>query len=242
MLIKDALTVVGGLSVTSKMPCVGYNLPASRCNVGGRLQQVAGSTCESCYAMGGQYRRKSVQNALERRHAIISAAIAPGGNYDEVVDAFVFILQTREKGTRRRLARAGVSDDQGAAWIAENGGQDHRYFRWHDSGDLINARHLAMICDIARRVPGVSFWIPTREYSVVRTFLALGGEIPDNLTVRLSAHMVDGKAPDMGLPTSTVSSGGIPGKGSCPAPTQGGECASCRECWHRDGNVDYLIH
>jgi len=58
---------VGGLSSPSKMPCHGYSIPASACNVGGRLRSIKGSTCSSCYACKGRYMFANVQNALQRR-------------------------------------------------------------------------------------------------------------------------------------------------------------------------------
>lgn len=58
---------VGGLSRPSKMPCFSYSIPASNCITGGKLFNVANSVCENCYARGGRYPMKNVQNALHRR-------------------------------------------------------------------------------------------------------------------------------------------------------------------------------
>ena len=64
---------------------------------------------------------------------------------------------------------------------------------------------------------------------------------PTNLVPRLSAHMIDGPAPDIdGLPTSTVTSDHKPGQYVCPAPDQGGECKSCRMCW--DANIKSIAY
>lgn len=118
------------------------------------------------------------------------------------------------------------------------------YFRWHDSGDIQSTEHLDMICQVARGTPTVSHWVPTREYSIVKKYLANGNNIPPNLNVRLSAHMIDGPAPSgLGLPTSTViDSGNVTGQ-PCPAPSQGGECGDCRACWDSSvENVTYHIH
>lgn len=48
--LKQALEIVGGLSKPDKMPCYCYNLPASRCKMGGKLNTVPGSVCYGCYA------------------------------------------------------------------------------------------------------------------------------------------------------------------------------------------------
>jgi hypothetical protein len=130
-------------------------------------------------------------------------------------------------------------------------------FRWHDSGDLQGAWHLANIAEVCRRTPAVSHWLPTREYSYVVEYLKTD-TIPDNLCVRLSAHMIDSEPalpPDLvGFPTSTVSTAPmavmgmklVDGKGSieCRAvEVRDNKCGACRACWDRRvSNVQYPQH
>lgn len=122
------------------------------------------------------------------------------------------------------------------------------YFRWHDSGDLQSVDHLARIVEVCNLTPNVRHWIPTREYRMVSDFVAGGGEIPPNLTVRMSAHMLGGSVPTFPrLPMVTVSTVSIDarpeGAHACPAPTQGNECGDCRACWDRGVPlVDYHKH
>ncbi len=122
--------------------------------------------------------------------------------------------------------------------------EGNRFFRWHDSGDLQNVAHLRQIVKVCNLTPDVRHWLPTREYAMVSKFLEMGGTIPGNLTVRLSAHMVDGPAPvelarRLGLVTSTVMTSGA----TCPSRAQGNKCAACRACWDRNvENVAYEKH
>lgn len=118
------------------------------------------------------------------------------------------------------------------------------WFRWHDSGDLQSVDHLRAIVQVCEATPGVSHWLPTREYRIVRDYLADGGAIPANLTIRFSAHMVDADPPATpeGVCASTVHTGAATGH-ACPAPKQGNECGSCRACWDRSvPNVSYHLH
>ena len=46
--VKEANAIVGGLSSPSKMPSYCYNLPASRCKTGSKLNKVKGSVCYGC--------------------------------------------------------------------------------------------------------------------------------------------------------------------------------------------------
>ena len=67
------------------------------------------------------------------------------------------------------------------------------YFRFHDSGDVQSVEHLENLCEIADSLPQIKFWLPTREYAFVRSYLKKHGDFPPNLTVRLSGLMMDGK-------------------------------------------------
>jgi hypothetical protein len=116
-----------------------------------------------------------------------------------------------------------------------------RYFRWHDSGDLRDLEHLRRIIRVCLNLPRIKFWLPTREYQTVETYRRMGGNIPSNLCIRYSAHLVD-RAPPLqyGLPTSTVSSAkasAFPGTHVCPAPRQDMKCGNCRACWNRSVQV-----
>lgn len=118
------------------------------------------------------------------------------------------------------------------------------YFRWHDSGDLQGAWHLKMIVAVCEQTPLIKHWLPTREYAFVREYVDSGGIIPDNLTVRFSALMIDGPAPRhlaerCGVQVSGVSKDGF----TCPASQQGNKCLTCRECWNRNTlNITYKKH
>ena len=61
------------------------------------------------------------------------------------------------------------------------------FFRWHDSGDLQSIEHLKAIIQIARNLPGIKFWLPTREIKILKDYLKDSGSIPDNLNIRISA-------------------------------------------------------
>lgn len=130
------------------------------------------------------------------------------------------------------------------------------FFRWHDSGDVMSLEHLERIVDVARRTPAVKHWLPTREYGFLEAYLRAGGTFPDNLVVRVSAHMVD-ERPKLPrrlrvLPTSTVNrEHGVPVQVDdvrrhsieCKAYTRDNQCGACRACWDaRVRNVSYLEH
>lgn len=119
-------------------------------------------------------------------------------------------------------------------WEAEG------YFRWMDSGDLAGVNHLRNVLTVCRQTRDVLHWLPTREYATVRD---CADEIPENLTVRLSAHQIDAEPPSWWPTTSTVTSGHEPGDGICPAREQENACGECRACWDRDvANVAYRLH
>lgn len=118
------------------------------------------------------------------------------------------------------------------------------FFRWHDSGDLQGVWHLQNICEVARRLPLIRFWLPTKELAILREFSESGFTIPENLTVRVSGFMVDGKAPESfarehGFTVSTVQTS----QASCPSGEQGNKCLTCRACWDKNVfSVSYKKH
>jgi hypothetical protein len=116
------------------------------------------------------------------------------------------------------------------------------YFRWHDSGDLQNTAHLGKICQICERTPHIQHWLPTREYQVVKKY-AETHTMPENLTIRLSAHMVGQRPPkSTAFQGSSVSLKGQPLEGAyaCPAAHQGNTCGTCRACW--DSSIEHVSY
>lgn len=128
-------------------------------------------------------------------------------------------------------------------WQAAETGEP--YFRWFDSGDLQSVEMLQQIATVAKHTPEIRHWLPTREYRIVTTFLAQDA-FPPNLTVRVSAHLVDASPPKLSeLPTSTVHSCSADPVGHvCPAPEQKpANCGGCRSCWDVEvENVSYPLH
>lgn len=123
------------------------------------------------------------------------------------------------------------------------GKSGERFFRWHDSGDIQHFQHLMDIVTIAERLPGVQFWLPTREKGIVNQYMRAFGDFPENLCVRVSAAMIDGKAPAGFRNTSTVHDTQAPQGFRCKAPDQGNKCQECRACWNKAvANVSYRKH
>jgi hypothetical protein len=52
-----------------------------------------------------------------------------------------------------------------AMTLSISGSEGSGFFRWHDSGDIQSVEHLEKIVQIAKNLPNIQFWIPTREYS-----------------------------------------------------------------------------
>ena len=111
----------------------------------------------------------------------------------------------------------------------------HKVFRWHDAGDVQDLDHLEKIFAVCRLTPTVQHWMPTRE-AWIKEHLS---SCPDNLIIRLSMTMIDQEAAGTWGNTSTV----VTKNATCPAPTQGGQCNTCRACWNPDiKNIAYGKH
>jgi hypothetical protein len=233
MTIKEAVDIAGTLGHPSKMPGYSYGISAQKCITGSKLRTVPGSVCASCYALTDWYRSwEPLLYGHQRRYE--------GLFHPRWADAMVRMID--------------------AAYASAEPGE--RYFRWHDAGDIQGRWHLVRIVEVCERTPTITHWLPTREYQIVAAFLASGKSFPPNLTVRLSAHMIDSEPvipPAFAgaikhLPVSTVSS--VPlqrlglqiveGKGSveCRAvEVRDNKCGNCRACWDpRVRSVNYPAH
>lgn len=213
MNVKALEDAVGGLSNPSKMPGLSYGTPARECNVGSILRTRKGSVCSKCYAHKGVYVFPVVQAAQARRLEILSS------------DLSAWTKNMTELLSRKYARKVG----------------DEKVFRWHDSGDIQSEEHLSAIVQIAKNLPGIRFWLPSKEAKVVRDWLK-ANRLPANLTIRLSAPMI-GQVIDHKIPELVYSSVGANQGQACPAPTQGNTCGDCRACWDRSvKNVDYHKH
>ena len=120
----------------------------------------------------------------------------------------------------------------------------HPEFRWFDSGDVDSVAMGLDILDVCDATPHLRHWIPSREYGIWAKVLRLRN-LPDNVTLRMSATMIDGIPAGSWENTSTVNSKSMAGHigHRCPAPQQGNKCADCRACWDRTiENVAYIEH
>lgn len=230
--LTEAKKIVGSIGFPRKMPGTSYGLSAHACKAGATLAKIPGSICSGCYALRDQMSWPNAQIAYARRLQAISRP--------EWVEAMVRML-THLHATPIRRIDMGLRPGPKLRRL----GSRHRmnpmgYHRWHDSGDLQSVEHLEKIIEVARRTPLIRHWLPTRELAMLR---ACGKPIPSNLTIRVSATMIDGRSP-VGWLGSTVHRFEPPsGAHECPAPRQNHECGSCRACWSRDiALVSYGLH
>ena len=161
------------------------------------------------------------------KNSVCSSCYALKGNYKRFPKV--------EEALERRFQSLGHG-----AWVTAMATliKDHKFFRWHDAGDLQSMQHLENIFEVCRLTPDTRHWMPTRE----ARFLSLMDPdiVPSNLIIRMSSHMIDQKPVKFWPWTSTVTSGH---DASCPAPKQGNTCGSCRACWSRDvKTVSYGKH
>ncbi len=116
------------------------------------------------------------------------------------------------------------------------------YFRWFDSGDLADIHMLEKIVMVCQNTKKIKHWLPTREVKVISDYLKIYKEFPDNLLVRVSSPMIDGKPLRFDY-TSTVHHKEKPIGHDCPSRFQENKCMDCRACWSKEvKNVSYHKH
>ena len=218
--LKQADTVHGGFSAPSKMPGWGYGLPSSKCKTGSKLKVVAGSVCFSCYAADDwDWVRQG------KHHS----------NY----------AWRNVKAANARRFESLFNSMWVPAMIFSINRRSDKFFRWHDSGDLQSIEHLKNICIICDNTKNTQHWLPTREYEIIDS---VDFDIPSNLCIRVSAHIVDKNAPARFDNTSSVIITTIKETHEnviCPVSKKIGQksCGNCRSCWDRSvKNVSYIQH
>lgn len=106
-------------------------------------------------------------------------------------------------------------------------------FRYHVSGDIVNAEYFENMIAIARDFPGCHFLAFTKRYSVVNTWIDNNGSLPENMQIIFSEGWGIKASNPHNLPTSTVYEKGDTVNDSwilC-----GGDCTACKckntGCW-----------
>jgi hypothetical protein len=212
--IAELEAYVGGLSNPSKMPGYAYSLPAKECKTGGKLRQVAGSTCSGCYAMKGRYVFPTVQAALYRRLASLDKPLW--------VEAMGEVINRR--AVRHPYFRWHDSGDLQSVEHLE------RIVRVCDLTPNVRhwlpTREYRMVQDFV----AAGGTLPA-NLNVRMSAHMLGGAVPTFPRLPM-------------VTVSTVSVDVRPtGAYACPAPSQGNECGDCRACWDRGVPlVDYHLH
>ncbi len=216
MNLKEAKEVAGSLGYPSKMPGTSYGISAKLCHVGAKLAQVEGSVCHGCYALKGHY----VHDSVAKAHAKRLTGIADPRWTAAMV---TMLLHEHAKPASATFAPG--------------------WHRWHDSGDFQSVEHITKVCAVAALTPHIEHWCPTREVQLLAQYIKQGGIVPPNLTIRVSATMVDGAATKTWPTTSGVFHKREAIGHKCPAPTTNNNCGSCRACWDRKvPHVEYHKH
>lgn len=186
------------LSNPTKMPGRAFGLPALQSCPGAVLapdETGRKAICAGCYALDGNYRFAPVRRSQEIRYEWVKGLM------------------------RSRQGRRGFV----TTMVKAIGRLQEPYFRIHDSGDFFSEAYVRAWIEIAKRLPGVKFWAPTRSYrnktmiGALRELAAL-----PNVVVRPSALHFGAPPPEIeGLQAG--SGAGCEADHTCPAPEQGGE-------------------
>lgn len=102
------------------------------------------------------------------------------------------ILHTKHDSVQHHQARnlLGLAKPHryAAALSYQMGQSPGDLVRLNSSGDNQGPHHFAIHSDVARAHPDKRFWLSTREQNHLEDWLNAGGQIPPNLTIRVSQH------------------------------------------------------
>jgi hypothetical protein len=189
---------VNMFTLTSKMGCASFSLPAGVPSVGGTCSMAgAGKTdnfiCHGCYAIINNYDYDNVFFAAAARLVWVRNVLDYGG-----ADALASILAQGIEVFHNLLIKQKRP---------QKGQADPSYFRIHDAGD-VGVLDLEYDMDysrawwrVAAMLPHITFWMPTRDWANrtwLRRYERLVHEVPENLIIRPSALQFEGTPPILG--------------------------------------------
>ena len=239
--LKEANSIAGTLSKTSKMPCRSYGISASACATGNAMKELNKNklsitcmhdvevalldgklipTCALCYCDDrGNYNYPSVKSSLHNRLVSITNPLW--------TEALTYMINREH--------------DKG-----------FKYFRWHDSGDIQSLEHIEQIVVACICTPLVAHWLPTLEAGThIAKFVQKYGSMDRirNLCVRASTPFINARPmpnKKLGIQSSVVIADDRTLKKEmltfmndniCPAKLGDGTCGDCRKCWDKDIDV-----
>lgn len=230
--VKELEALVGTLGKPSKMPGFSYGIPS-------REAQWVPDVCKQLGLPVPKSYGCSIGSKLaKQKDTVCSKCYATKGFYS--------FKGPKGAQVKRLVSLWGPDWVDNISELIEKKTAKEKNFRWHDSGDLLGAWHLEKIVQVAKNLPLVSFWLPTREVNLIKQYqsnINWNFGHPSNLVIRVSSHKIN-QEPLKGFKnTSTVQSTGVPMGHLCPAPKQGNQCGTCRMCWNKDvPNVSYRLH
>lgn len=149
---------------------------------------------------------------------------------------------TNVRATRDHNVDDWRNDDWTDAMVALL--DDHRYFRWFDSGDVSDYRLALKILDVIERTPWCKHWLPTRSHKFghIRVVLAMINRLP-NAVVRYSADNFDECQSHHGAIVVSSPERCPKGVHLCEATVSRKQCDGCRQCWDPSvKTVAYVAH
>lgn len=157
---------------------------------------------------------------------------------------FRYLFGPVKAAMQRRFDSLKKRDWAKAMAIAIGAKEKTGFFRFHDSGDIQSLRHLEKIAEVAKALPSIVFWLPTREYSIAVAYFNKHKGWPPNLVVRLSSLTINGNPPTAIAKRIDCVTSGVTKEGfDCPSSKQGGKCLDCRACWNKQiENINYKLH
>jgi hypothetical protein len=218
----------GFLTLTEKMPCASWSIPAWKsCPTGRKVSKTADFICKICYARKGRYLFKNVENAQRARKAFVLWSLRKDGGKDFVATMIAAINKTKIN-----------------------------LFRIHDAGDMFSVPYLKAWMQICKSLPNIRFRCPTREWytddKALRNLLEDFALLP-NVVVQPSALKLNDAPPNQtnfGAGTTVITPDNS-FRGDyyiCPATRKDrpNSCAEndCYLCWDKKNKrgIAYLRH
>ena len=145
----------------------------------------SGSLKNQCHISGGNVKLNGIKNVS------LPPVVACGANCKDC-SGFCYAVKSFNRLPAVQLAWTDnynlfLNDPKAYFEALKDATALERVFRWHVSGDIVNAKYFEGMIDVATDRPACEYLAFTKQYDIVNNYIDAGGVIPDNLNIIFSA-------------------------------------------------------
>jgi hypothetical protein len=209
--LKISKSRVGTISCSNKkLGCPSWSIPTEMCKTGSKLAKKSKNICSKCYARNMTNFRSNIHLSWSR-------------NYDKWLN-----MNSEKEWIESMIYQINYACNK----------MNTNYFRIFVGGDYQNKEMINSFIKIAKKMPHIFFWAPSKEYQLLKNIK----RVPKNMIIRVSNPLINPRYTHSGhknTSTSFTKNSHIKLGLVCEE-----DCKKCGyACWDKSvKNITYIVH